>query len=210
MFTGIIEELGTVKRIDHKGDAVELQIAASKVLDGTAIGDSISVNGICLTVAKFADSNVQFFVMPETMHKTALGKLKIGDKVNLERAMSLNTRLGGHMVSGHIDGTGRIVSIKTDRESKVYRITADRSILRYIVYKGSIAVDGISMTVSYIDDSNFEISVIPHTLEATNLGGKRVGDNVNLECDVIGKYVEKLLGTKKEGITQEFLKEMGF
>ena len=210
MFTGIIEELGTIKKITSKGDAIELQIAATKVLDGSAIGDSISADGVCLTIAKIIDDGAQFFVMPETMRKTALGKLKVGDKVNLERAMSLNTRLGGHLVSGHIDGVGKIAKIKTDKDTKVYKIAADKYILRYIVYKGAIAVNGISLTVSYVDDNSFEVSIIPHTLTATNLGAKRVGEDVNLECDVIGKYVEKFLSTQKSGITQESLKEMGF
>ena len=210
MFTGLIEELGAIKKITHKGDSIELQIVAMKILEGAVIGDSISVNGVCLTIAKIIDGNAQFFVMPETMRKTSLGKLKVGDKVNLERAMSLNARFGGHLVSGHIDDTGKIVTIKSDKDAKVYRITADKSILRYIVYKGAIAVDGISLTVSDVDDDCFEVSVIPHTLTVTNLGAKRVGDDVNLECDVIGKYVEKLLKPQKKEITQEYLKEMGF
>jgi riboflavin synthase len=177
-----------------KCDASSLFIKADKILDGTHIGDSIAVNGVCLTVTKLTDGGFWADVMPETFSRSNLGELVCGAKVNLERAMAADGRFGGHIVSGHIDGRGKISRIENDGNAVRFWITADEAILRLIVEKGSIAVDGISLTVVSVSDSDFSISIIPHTLGETTLGEKRAGDSVNLENDIIGKYVERLLG----------------
>lgn len=213
MFTGIVEEVGRVKAI---GNGI-LQIEASKVLEDVHLGDSIAVNGICLTVTSFSSHSFQADVMPETIKRTSLGELKLGSPVNLERALTLASRLGGHIVSGHIDGTGRIVSLKDDKNAILMKIQAESSILRYIVEKGSVALDGISLTVAEVSNRDFTVSLIPHTRQATNLSSKREGSLINIENDVVGKYVEKLLqpaentdAVLKPGITMDFLKQNGF
>ena len=190
MFTGIIEIVGVVA----KCDASSLFIKADKILKGTQIGDSIAVNGVCLTVTRLTEGGFYADVMPETFSRSNLGELTAGSHVNLERAMAADGRFGGHIVSGHIDGRGKITKIQNDGNAVRFWIAADIKILRLIVEKGSITVDGISLTVVSVDDSNFSISIIPHTLAETILGIKRVGDTVNLENDIIGKYVERLLG----------------
>ena len=190
MFTGIVEEKGTVQKISQN----QICIKAKKVLEGTRIGDSIAVNGVCLTVTNLAKDGFYADVMPETFSRSNLGELTAGSQVNLERAMAADGRFGGHIVSGHIDGTGKITKIQNDGNAVRFWIAADIKILRLIIEKGSITVDGISLTVVSVDDSNFSISIIPHTLAETILGTKRVGDTVNLENDIIGKYVERLLG----------------
>lgn len=216
MFTGIIEELGTLKNIKISGNSARISIAASEVTKGSRIGDSICVNGICLTVTQFTNDGFDADVMPETIKRTSLSVLKRGDRVNLERAMAADGRFGGHIVSGHIDGTGTIREYKKDGNAVWVTIAASDDILRLVVLKGSIAIDGISLTVAYVDDSVFKVSVIPHTAEETTLISKRPGDPVNLETDIIGKYVEKLLGGagKKpgnksggSGLTMEMLSE---
>ncbi|MCR5254170.1 MAG: riboflavin synthase [Treponema sp.] len=190
MFTGIVEEKGTVQKISQN----QICIKAKKVQEGTRIGDSIAVNGVCLTVTNLAKDGFYADVMPETFSRSNLGELTAGSQVNLERAMAADGRFGGHIVSGHIDGTGKITKIQNDGNAVRFWIAADIKILRLIVEKGSITVDGISLTVVSVDNSNFSISIIPHTLAETILGTKRVGDTVNLENDIIGKYVERLLG----------------
>ncbi len=190
MFTGIVEETGVVA----KCNASSLFIKANKILSGTQLGDSIAVNGVCLTVTNLTKDGFYADVMPETFSRSNLGELTAGSQVNLERAMAADGRFGGHIVSGHIDGTGKITKIQNDGNAVRFWIAADIKILRLIVEKGSITVDGISLTVVSVDDSNFSISIIPHTLAETILGTKRVGDTVNLENDIIGKYVERLLG----------------
>lgn len=187
MFTGIIEEVGSVIGVTSGARSAVLTIAARKVLDGTKIGDSIAVNGACLTVCALSDSSFMADAMPETMQRTSLGSLRANSPVNLERALCVSDRLGGHIVSGHIDGTGRIASIVQDDNAVRMMISADPSITKYIIEKGSVALDGISLTVSYVDDAKFEVSVIPHTLSNTNLSKKRVSDLMNIECDIIGK-----------------------
>ena len=189
-FTGIIETVGVVA----KCDASSLFIKADKVLDGTHIGDSIAVNGVCLTVTRLTEGGFYADVMHETFYRSNLGELTAGSRVNLERAMAADGRFGGHIVSGHIDGRGKITKIKNDGNAVRFWITSDEKILRLIVEKGSIAIDGISLTVISVSDSDFSISIIPHTMGETTLGTKRVGDTVNLENDIIGKYVERLLG----------------
>lgn len=207
MFTGIVEEVGSIVNPGNK-----LKIKCKKILSDIKLGDSIAVNGICLTVTEFNSDSITVDVMNETLNKTYLGSMKKNDLVNLERAMLANGRFGGHIVSGHIDGTGIIKEIKKDGISIWYTIIAEDRILNYIVEKGSIAIDGISLTVAYIDENVFKVSVIPHTQKNTILLSKNIGDKVNLENDIVGKYIEKLYKPKKEEskITEEFLIKNGF
>ncbi len=215
MFTGIIEEKGEVVEIKRNGTDSFIRIRTKKILDDVRLGDSIAVNGVCLTVTRM-DSNIfQADVMNETLNRSSLGRLSSGSYVNLERAMQAGGRFGGHIVSGHIDGTGRISSIKNDGIAVWYTVLADSGILRYIVEKGSVAIDGISLTVAKVTDHDFSVSVIPHTAEMTILSSKKIGDIVNLENDIIGKYVEKLIqpaenSTKKDSMDLNFLAENGF
>lgn len=214
MFTGIIEEIGEIQSVKRGEKSSKLIIKASEVLKDTKIGDSICTNGVCLTVTSINSKNFEADVMAETLRKSNLGDLKPLDKVNLERALSIKGRLGGHIVSGHIDGIGKILSFIKEDNAVWITIKAPLEILRYIVLKGSIAIDGVSLTVAYVDDEVFKVSIIPHTGEETILLKKKIGETVNLECDVIGKYVEKLLKLnekKKENtITEDFLKNNGF
>ncbi len=193
MFTGIVEEVGKIRSIRGGGDSAVLEIEGSKIFDDLKLGDSVSVNGVCLTVTSFTSNSFTADVMHETLNRSSLGKLGVGGKVNLERAMPAYGRFGGHIVSGHIDGTGTIISITRDANATWYRIGASPSIMRYIVEKGSIAIDGISLTVAKVDDKTFSVSIIPHTSEETILSLKKVGDIVNLENDIIGKYIEKMM-----------------
>lgn len=195
MFTGIVEECGTVLGVLKNGVSGSLQIQASTVLEGTKTGDSIAVNGVCLTVTKLTKSSFTADVMAETFRRTNLGSLRKNSRVNLERAMAADGRFGGHIVSGHIDGTGVISRIKEEGNAVWIYISAPQSILNLIVEKGSVAVDGISLTVAAVSDKEFAVSVIPHTRENTALSGKKTGAVVNLENDIIGKYVQKLTGT---------------
>ncbi len=211
MFTGIIEEIGRVKQIRRGVQSVSFDIQADAVLEGTRIGDSISTNGVCLTVTAFAPGVFSADVMPETMRMTNLGGLKPGDQVNLERALTLTSRLGGHIVAGHIDGTGRIVGMDKDDTAIWITVSAPDMILKYIVNKGSIAIDGVSLTVAGVGSDYFKVSIIPHTQDVTTLTGKKVGDTVNLENDMLVRYVEHLLEKKEnKGMTLEFLLENGF
>lgn len=215
MFTGIIEETGIVLSITKSSGKCIIAIQAKEVLEGTKVGDSISVNGICLTVTRLEREKFLADVMPETLQRSSLGTLKAGISiVNLERAMQLGGRFGGHIVSGHIDGTGKIIEMKEDGNSVWYKIKTDTKIIRYIIEKGSITIDGISLTVAGVDSESFMVSVIPHTRAVTALSQKGRGDIVNLENDCIGKYVEKLFGEpmnqKSIGITKEFLGKYGF
>lgn len=195
MFTGIVEECGTVLDVLKNGVSGSVQIQASTVLEGTKTGDSIAVNGVCLTVTKLTKSSFTTDVMAETFRRTNLGNLGKNSRVNLERAMAADGRFGGHIVSGHIDGTGIISRIKKEGNAVWIYISAPQSILNLIVEKGSVAVDGISLTVAAVSDKEFAVSVIPHTRENTALSGKKTGAVVNLENDIIGKYVQKLTGT---------------
>lgn len=215
MFTGIIEEVGMVKKMQRGKDSVVLTIGATQAMEGTRIGDSIAVNGICLTVTDLHGDSFSADVMHETMNRSSLAKLTAGQRVNLERAMPANGRFGGHIVSGHVDGTGQIVDIRQDDVAVWYTIAAGAEIMRYIVEKGSIAVDGISLTVARVKQDAFAVSTIPHTVRNTVLQDKSLGDTVNLECDVIGKYVEKLMqkapeNEQKSAITRDFLTKYGF
>lgn len=215
MFTGIIEELGTVKDIGITGNSAQIKLSAEKVLENTRTGDSIAVNGVCLTVTGITSDGFSADVMPETLKRTSLSIVRRGDKVNLERAMAADGRFGGHIVSGHIDGTGTIRDYKKDGNAVWVTISAPDDILKLVVEKGSIAIDGISLTVAYVDDICFKVSIIPHTAGETTLLMKRVGDPVNLETDIIGKYVAKLLTVPAEssvrsaspGITMDMLRD---
>ena len=210
MFTGIIEEKGIIKSIHSGGRSSRIVISASKILEDMKIGDSINTDGVCLTVTEFSTSSFTVDVMPETMFRSTFGKLKPGSMVNLERALTLSGRLGGHIVNGHIDGTGIVKSIRKDENATWLSITAEEPILRYIVEKGSVAIDGISLTVAKVDRQSFEVSLIPHTQAETTIRTKKTGDAVNIECDIIGKYIEKLGSSGKGKIDIGFLTENGF
>jgi len=191
MFTGIIEEIGHVASIKRGAKSVVLTIKAKEVMEGTKLGDSIAVNGVCLTVTSLTAAGFMADVMHETMERSSLSKLKIGDAVNLERAMLAGGRFGGHIVSGHIDGMGKIEKIRQDDNAYWYKITASSEILNCIVMKGSITIDGISLTVAGLDDTSFSVSIIPHTRANTILANRKVGDLVNLENDIVGKYIQR-------------------
>ena len=217
MFTGIIEEIGTIKNINTNGVSAQLNIASNIVLEGTKIGDSIAVNGVCLTVTSLTSNSFTADIMAETLRRSNLGNLVPQSKVNLERAMIANGRFGGHIVSGHIDGTGTIIETKPEGNAIWVKIKTSSEILKYIIQKGSITIDGISLTVAKITDQDFSVSIIPHTAENTTLLQKKVGEVVNLENDIVGKYVEKLLSfqninqeNQQSRITEEFLRQNGF
>ncbi len=213
MFTGIIEETGRVAAVRKSEKAMQLDIRAEMVLSDVRNGDSIAVNGVCLTVTSHTNAVFTADVMPETMSRSTLSRLTVGMPVNLERAMSANRRFGGHLVTGHIDGTGIIRRIRREENAVWYHIRANEALLRGIVEKGSVAVDGISLTVAAVDKREFLVSVIPHTAGHTSLPAKREGDAVNIENDCIGKYVERYLSCEGEGrggVTQEYLRKNGF
>lgn len=214
MFTGIVEELGTVKQVVSGSAWGQIEIAGRKVLEGTKLGDSIAVNGVCLTVTNLRGDSFTADVMAETMRRSNLGSLKKGDQVNLERAMAADGRFGGHMVSGHIDGTGVISRMKQEGNAVWVTVDTPEELMRLIVEKGSIAIDGISLTVAREMPGAFQVSIIPHTGEETTLLRKKPGAVVNLENDIIGKYVEKLMRKEPEGggssLTLDFLKQHGF
>ncbi len=222
MFTGIIEETGKLKSRMRGRESSGIVVECQKVLEGTVVGDSIAVEGVCLTVIGLGKDYFEADVMNETFFRSALGKLPLQSRVNLERAMAADGRFGGHIVSGHIDGTGVVNGIKEDGNAYWYRIGAGKEILRYVVEKGSIAINGISLTVAAVDSQSFQVSVIPHTRSITSIQNLKEGSLVNLECDMIGKYVEKFIGleqgwdelpgngTKKRGLTREFLMDNGF
>jgi riboflavin synthase len=219
MFTGLVETMGSVASVKKTGNGIRLSLGPLTGFEVNA-GDSISINGVCLTVTKNskgvsqytpADSELAFDVSPETMRSTNLGELKAGDQVNLERALKLSDRLGGHIVTGHVDGVGVIKGKSQAGEYTFYSFQSSPEILKYLVKKGSIAIDGISLTVVELDNTSFSVAIIPHTLKATNIGNKGIGSKVNLEVDIIGKYVEKFLNRKDpdKGLMQ-LMKEEGF
>ena len=198
MFTGIVEELGTVAAVEDQGDAIRLGIRAATVLDGTGLGDSIAVNGCCLTVTSIDGETWTADVMQETLDKTSLYGVRPGDRVNLERAVTADKRLGGHIVQGHVDGVGEVVSRTPSEHWEVVEIAMPAALSRYLVDKGSITVDGVSLTVVEAGADRFTVSLIPETLARTTLGARQPGDRVNLEVDVIAKYVERLLAHGEE------------
>ncbi|MEV2475206.1 riboflavin synthase [Paenibacillus larvae] len=220
MFTGIIEEIGTMRRIDRQGQALILTIGAKKILEDIHLGDSIAVNGVCLTVVAFQDQEFSVDVMPETFRSTNLAKLKTGSRVNLERAMQAGGRYGGHIVQGHVDGTAVVIGKDREENAVVYRFRPlTGRLTRYIIPKGSIMIDGISLTVVDTKEGTFSVSIIPHTLAETILNDKGPGDTVNIECDIIGKYIKHFLkvpdepegsGLKPNSLSETFLTENGF
>ncbi len=212
MFTGIIEETGHIRTVTRGRHSSVLSIGAAGILSDLKTGDSVSVNGVCLTATTVDGGGFTADVMHETLDRSTLGQLSAGDVVNLERAMPAGGRFGGHIVSGHIDGVGRVVSVRRDDNAVWYTVEAPPELRRYIVEKGSIAIDGISLTVARADARTFAVSVIPHTLSVTTLGVRRAGSGVNLETDIIGKYVESLFrsGPAQSTITREFLAQNGF
>ncbi len=215
IFTGIIEEIGKVKQINRGRQSFQISIQADIVLEDVKLGDSIAVNGVCLTVTEYSSSHFAADVMPETYEKTTLKSLSSGSRVNLERALRLADRLGGHLVQGHVDGIGTIMSKTPEDIAIAYQIKAEPDILRYVVAKGSIAVDGISLTVIEVREDNFTVSLIPHTSKLTVLGWKEAGDKVNLETDIVGRYLEKLLLKSSpekttKSIDYKYLAENGF
>lgn len=216
MFTGIVEELGIIKYMNMQGNSGQIAIKANKVLEGTKIGDSIAVNGICLTVTSLQGEGFTADVMAETVRRSSLNLVRKGDMVNLERAMAIDGRFGGHIVTGHIDGTGKIAAYKKEGNAVWVTIETTEKILQFIVEKGSVCIDGISLTVATVGDSSFQVSVIPHTAEETTLLKKRQGDVVNLENDIVGKYIYRFMGmspkdekSSQRGITMEFLEKYG-
>lgn len=210
MFTGIIEEVGKIKNIQG-GTNYKLTIAASKILEDIHLGDSIAVNGICLTAISWDNGSFTVDVMRETLERTSLHRLRAGSFVNLERALAANGRFGGHIVSGHIDGTGEIINIRRDANAVWYKIKTSEKIMEFIIEKGSIAIDGISLTVAKVDRSAFYVSVIPHTLENTILLRKKAGDIVNLENDIVGKYIKSFTDKNSNStLCESFLKSNGF
>ena len=215
MFTGLVEEVGILRGIERGRHSARLDIGAKIVLEGLRTGDSIAVNGVCLTVTSFGSQSFQADVMHETLNRSALGDLGRGSPLNLERALPANGRFGGHIVAGHVDGTGVIQSLRQDDTALLIRIRAEASLLRYVVEKGSIAIDGVSLTVAAVSDGEFSVSLIPHSAGHTTLGRKQAGDRVNLETDILGKYIEKLFSSPatekgQGGITREFLTQYGF
>ncbi|EGL83184.1 riboflavin synthase, alpha subunit [Caldalkalibacillus thermarum TA2.A1] len=222
MFTGIVEEIGTVKGV-HKGhEHFQLVIGANKILEDIHTGDSIAVNGVCLTVTNYTRDSFQVDVMPETLKATSLSHVTSGSKVNLERAMPANGRFGGHIVSGHVDGTGTITAITSRGNAVYFTVQTPPELMKYLVPKGSVTVDGISLTVVEVGKNQFSVSIIPHTLSETILHTKQVGDVVNLECDVLAKYLERLLAVRgmfadgsgvaggQKGLTRETLEKNGY
>lgn len=217
MFTGIIEEIGRIKKIHRSGDGSSMIIEAKKVLEDVKLGDSISTNGVCLTVNKFDATYFQVDVMAETIRNSNLKFVKEGSLVNLERALAVGDRLGGHIVSGHIDGVGIINQFEREDNAIWITIKTPPELLKYIVLRGSIAIDGVSLTVAHVDHESFKISMIPHTKDVTILIQKKVGDTVNLECDVMAKYIEKMMNISimeskpdKKDISMDLLKQNGF
>lgn len=215
MFTGLIEEIGKVHSIVKSAKSARITIKAKKVLEDIKLGDSICTNGVCLTVTCFDSEKFTVDVMAETMRRSNLENLSKGDEVNLERALRLSDRLGGHIVSGHIDGIGKIENYTKEDNAVWITVAAPPDILKYIVQKGSITIDGVSLTVAYLDDEKFKVSIIPHTKDATTLIRKNIGNEVNLECDMVGKYIEKFMKYEdkpsvKKGIDIDFLNRHGF
>ncbi|MBB5172973.1 riboflavin synthase [Texcoconibacillus texcoconensis] len=218
MFTGIVEEKGTIRSMRQTGESIVMSVEAAIVLEDVSIGDSIAVNGVCLTVTAYDARSFSVDVMPETVRHTSLNDLRRGSEVNLERAMSAAGRFGGHFVSGHIDGTGKIRSKERQDNAVYYEIAVDPSLRKYMLMKGSVAVDGTSLTIFGLTDDSITISIIPHTLDETVIGSKGVGDIVNIECDMLGKYVDQFMQTymsqppsnQGHSLTESFLRDNGF
>ncbi len=215
MFTGIVEELGIIKSIRANSQGLDIIVSADKIFDDLKVGDSVAINGCCQTITSLWNKEFTVQAVNETVKLTTFKNLKYDEKVNLERAATPTSRLGGHIVAGHVDGTGKVISIEKVGNSTIFEFSAPDSIMKYLIYKGSVAIDGVSLTICNITDTTFKVSVIPHTIRSTNFGSFTVGREVNLEPDMIAKYVEKMLKTEEApavsgGITREFLEENGF
>jgi riboflavin synthase len=214
MFTGLIEGTGRVKKIEPRGKDMRLSIEAGFELDGLQEGDSVSVHGICLTVVSWQGNSFTVDVSQESLSRTTLARLRPGDAVNLERALKLGDRLGGHLVNGHVDGKARVISRKKRGDSIVFAFEVAPELARYFIEKGSVAVDGVSLTVNSCDEKSFEVNLVPYSARLTTIGNLKVGDEVNIEVDVIGKYVEKFVrtmqGKKSDGVDADFLAKHGF
>lgn len=215
MFTGIIEETGVVQAVRTGSGSIAVSVGGDLIFGDLKVGDSVAVNGVCLTVARMSGKSFTADVMRETAERSSIGGLKAGVRVNLERAMPAAGRFGGHIVSGHVDGTGRVTDVRSDGNAVRFRIEAPGNVMRHIVEKGSVAVDGASLTVASEEQSGFWVSVIPHTMKSTTLSDRSAGDAVNLESDMIGKYVDKLLepageAARRGGVTMGFLAEHGY
>lgn len=211
MFTGIIEEIGTIQKMKKGPQSLRLTLTAQTVLEDTNIGDSIATSGVCLTVTDQTASTFSVDVMYETLNRSSLAALNVGSKVNLERALTLQKRLGGHLMSGHVDGLASLISLKEEDIAWIYRFKVDASLTKYMVEKGSIGIDGISLTLIDVTKDEFAVSIIPHTQANTTLAALKVGDKVNIEVDMMSKYVEKILGVSKpKGLSEERLKSYGY
>jgi riboflavin synthase len=196
MFTGIIEEIGHIKKIATKNQAMELSIGATKILEDVKLGDSIAINGVCLTVTDFSKDSFSVDVMPETFRATSMATLSVGSPLNLERALAIGDRLGGHFVTGHVDGVAKITQIMPIDNAVNYTLEMDSELIKHCIFRGSIAVDGISLTIFGVTDNNIQLSIIPHTVSHTILGSKKVGEKVNIECDMLSKHVANLIDKK--------------
>jgi riboflavin synthase len=196
MFTGIIEEIGHIKKIATKNQAMELSIGATKILEDVKLGDSIAINGVCLTVTDFSKDSFSVDVMPETFRATSMATLSVGSPLNLERALAIGDRLGGHFVTGHVDGVAKITQIMPIDNAVNYTLEMDSELIKHCIFRGSIAVDGISLTIFGVTDNNIQLSLIPHTVSHTILSSKKVGEKVNIECDMLSKHVANLIDKK--------------
>ncbi|QDG53767.1 riboflavin synthase [Persicimonas caeni] len=210
MFTGLVADLGTIKAIRQTGENWTLTVRTAFDMASVEMGESIAVNGACLTVTQMGDDTFSVEASPETLRRTTLGDRKVGDKVHLERALRMGDRLGGHMVLGHVDGVGKLVAKRREKNAWLLDFDAPEQVARYLIEKGSVAIDGVSLTVNTVDANRFGVAIIPHTSEHTNLTDYAVGRRVNLESDVIGKYVEKFVSPKGEGISRKMLEDFGF
>ena len=213
MFTGIIEEIGVISQVKQTGEGASLTVNASNVLTDSKVGDSIAIDGVCLTMTQADSTMFTADISPETLRRTTLGDRSQGDEVNLERSLQLNSRLGGHIVLGHVDDAGVISGWRDEGASSMMRVAASPDVMRYVVFKGSICVDGISLTIANLFETEFEIALIPHTKQATTIGKKHVGDRVNIEVDLLGRYVEKLVGERSRNprsVDLAYLKSHGF
>ncbi len=212
MFTGLVEEIGVVRRIRRASASCRIEVGCRRILEGLETGDSVAVSGVCLTAVDIGPGSFAADIMPETLRMTSLDQIGTGSPVNLERAMRLGDRLGGHLVTGHIDGVGRIVSRRREAEAIWLDIAVSKQLGRYIIRKGSVAVEGVSLTVADLTEARFSVSLIPHSADVTTLGSKKTGDWVNIECDEIAKYIERLLSTRQGGkdLSLDFLEENGF